>query len=49
LKQRISSLTPVSLGEGAFENRVNEEDIHSKLQIGEWLEFDAIACRTKAI
>jgi hypothetical protein len=39
----------MSLGGGAFENRVNGETIHSKLQIGERLDFDAIVCRIKAI
>jgi len=33
---------------GAFEIRVNGELIHSKLQTGEWPDFDAIAEQVKA-
>jgi len=47
LKQRIASLTLVPSGGGAFEIRVNGELIHSKLQSGEWPDFDAIARAVK--
>jgi selenoprotein W-related protein len=33
---------------GAFEIRVNDELIHSKLETGEWPDFDAIAQQIKA-
>jgi len=33
---------------GAFEIRVNHELLHSKLQTGEWPDFDAIAREVKA-
>jgi len=33
---------------GAFEIRVNGELIHSKLDTGEWPDFDAIAQQVKA-
>ena len=33
---------------GAFEIRVNNELLHSKLQTGEWPDFDAIAKQVKS-
>jgi selenoprotein W-related protein len=33
----------IASGGGAFEIRVNDELIHSKLETGEWPDFDAIA------
>jgi selenoprotein W-related protein len=41
-----STLVPSS--GGAFEIRVNDELLHSKLQSGEWPDFDAIAREVKA-
>jgi selenoprotein W-related protein len=34
-------------GGGAFEIRVNGKKIHSKLETGEWPDFDAIAEQVK--
>jgi len=34
-------------GGGAFEIRVNGELLHSKLETGEWPDFDAIAKQVK--
>jgi selenoprotein W-related protein len=34
-------------GGGAFEIRVNGQRIHSKLETGEWPDFDAIAQQVK--
>ena len=33
---------------GAFEVRLNEELLHSKLQTGEWPDFDTIARQIKS-
>ncbi|PYI92116.1 MAG: hypothetical protein DMF03_02500 [Verrucomicrobia bacterium] len=38
----------VASGGGAFEIRVNGELIHSKLETGEWPDFDAIAQQVKS-
>jgi selenoprotein W-related protein len=38
----------IASGGGAFEIRVNGELIYSKLETGEWPDFDAIAVRVKA-
>jgi len=42
LKQRIGSLKLVPSGGGAFEISVNGKKIYSKLQTGEFPDFDAI-------
>jgi selenoprotein W-related protein len=38
----------IGSGGGAFEIRVNGELIHSKLETGEWPDFDAIAAQVKS-
>jgi selenoprotein W-related protein len=38
----------IASGGGAFEIRVNDELIHSKLDTGEWPDFDAIAQQIRA-
>ena len=49
LKQRIGSLKLVPSGGGAFEISVNGKQIYSKLETGEFPDFDAIlkAVKTK--
>ena len=42
LKQRIGSLKLVPSGGGAFEISVNGKKIYSKLETGEFPDFDAI-------
>ena len=42
LKQRIGSLKLVPSGGGAFEISVNGQKIYSKLQTGEFPDFNAI-------
>jgi len=48
LKQRIGSLKLVPSGGGAFEISVNGKKIYSKLQTGEFPDFDAILQSVKA-
>jgi selT/selW/selH-like putative selenoprotein len=38
----------IASGGGAFEVRVNNELLHSKLKTGEWPDFDAIARQVKS-
>jgi selT/selW/selH-like putative selenoprotein len=38
----------IASGGGAFEIRVNDELIYSKLKTGEWPDFDAIAGQVKS-
>ena len=49
LKQRIGSLKLVPSGGGAFEISVNGKKVYSKLETGEFPDFDAIlkAVKTK--
>jgi len=42
LKQRIGSLKLVPSGGGAFEISVNGKKVYSKLETGEFPDFDAI-------
>ena len=49
LGDRIASLTLVPSGGGAFEIRANDQLIHSKLQSGDWPEFDAVVSAIKKI
>jgi selenoprotein W-related protein len=44
----IAKVKLVPSGGGAFEIRVNGELIHSKLETGEWPDFDAIAQQVKS-
>jgi len=48
LKQRIGSLKLVPSGGGAFEISVNGKKIYSKLETGEFPDFDAILQSVKA-
>jgi selenoprotein W-related protein len=48
LKQRIGSLKLVPSGGGAFEISVNGKKIYSKLQTGEFPDFDAMLKAIKA-
>ena len=48
LKQRIGSLKLVPSGGGAFEVSVNGKKIYSKLQTGEFPDFDAMLKAVKA-
>ena len=47
LKQRIGSLKLVPSGGGAFEISVNGQKIYSKLQTGEFPDFNAIVKAVK--
>jgi selT/selW/selH-like putative selenoprotein len=48
--REAAGVTPklIKSGGGAFEIRVNTELIHSKLDTGEWPDFDAIAQQVKS-
>jgi selenoprotein W-related protein len=48
LKQRIGSLKLVPSGGGAFEISVNGQKLYSKLQTGEFPDFNAILKAVKA-
>ena len=48
LKQRIGSLKLIPSGGGAFEISVNGKKIYSKLETGEFPDFDAILKTVKA-
>ncbi|MBA3961368.1 MAG: hypothetical protein H0X40_05635 [Chthoniobacterales bacterium] len=49
LRDRVSSLTLVPSGGGAFEVSANGKLLHSKLATHEWPEFDAIVRQIKAL
>jgi selenoprotein W-related protein len=49
LGERIASLTLIPSGGGAFEIRVNGKLIHSKLDSGDWPDFDAIVSAIKKL
>jgi selenoprotein W-related protein len=49
LADRIASLTLVPSGGGAFEIRANGKLIHSKLESGDWPDFDAVVSAIKKI
>jgi selenoprotein W-related protein len=42
LGERIKSLTLIPSSGGAFEIRANDKLLHSKLESGEWPDFDEI-------
>ena len=48
LKQRIGSLKLVPSGGGAFEISVNGKKVYSKLDTGEFPDFDAVLKAVKA-
>ncbi len=47
LGERIGSLTLIPSKGGAFEIRANGNLLHSKLESGEWPDFDAIVSAVK--
>jgi selenoprotein W-related protein len=47
LGDRIASLTLVPSGGGAFEVSANGKTLHSKLDSGEWPDFDALVSQIK--
>jgi selenoprotein W-related protein len=47
LGERIKSLTLIPSSGGAFEIRANGKQLHSKLESGEWPDFDAIVMAVK--
>ena len=49
LGERIKSLTLVPSGGGAFEIRANGKLLHSKLESGEWPDFDEIVKAIKKL
>lgn len=49
LGDRIASLTLVPSGGGAFEIRANDQLIHSKLESGDWPDFDAVFKQIKKL
>jgi selenoprotein W-related protein len=49
LGERIKSLTLVPSSGGAFEIRANGQLIHSKLDSGDWPDFDAVVSAIKKI
>jgi selenoprotein W-related protein len=48
LGDRIASLTLVPSGGGAFEVSANGKPLHSKLDTGEWPDFDALVRQIRA-
>jgi selenoprotein W-related protein len=49
LGERIASLTLIPSSGGAFEIRANGKLIHSKLDSGDWPDFDAVVSAIKKI
>jgi selenoprotein W-related protein len=49
LGERIKSLTLIPSNGGAFEIRANGHLLHSKLQSGDWPDFDAIVKAIKKL
>ncbi len=49
LGDRIASLTLIPSGGGAFEIRANDQLIHSKLDSGEWPDFDQVVRQIKRL
>ncbi len=47
LGDRIASLTLVPSSGGAFEVSANGKMLHSKLDSGEWPDFDAVVAQIK--
>ena len=48
LGERIKSLTLIPSSGGAFEIRANGQLLHSKLDSGEWPDFDHVVKKVKA-
>jgi selenoprotein W-related protein len=49
LGERIALLTLVPSSGGAFEVSVNGKTLHSKLDTGEWPDFDALVKQIKKL
>jgi selenoprotein W-related protein len=49
LGERIKSLTLIPSSGGAFEIRANGKLIHSKLDSGDWPDFDAVVSTVKKL
>jgi selenoprotein W-related protein len=49
LGERIKSLTLIPSGGGAFEIRANGKLLHSKLETGDWPDFDDIVKAIKKL
>jgi selenoprotein W-related protein len=49
LGERIKSLTLIPSGGGAFEIRANGKLLHSKLDSGDWPDFDAVVSAIKKV
>jgi selenoprotein W-related protein len=49
LGERIKSLTLIPSGGGAFEVRANGKLLHSKLDSGDWPDFDQVVSRIKKL
>jgi selenoprotein W-related protein len=49
LGERIASLTLIPSSGGAFEIRANDNLLHSKLESGDWPDFDAVVSQIKKI
>lgn len=49
LGERIASLTLIPSGGGAFEIRANGKFLHSKLDSGDWPDFDAVVSAIKKL
>jgi selenoprotein W-related protein len=47
LGERIKSLTLIPSSGGAFEIRANDKLLHSKLDTGDWPDFDAVVTAIK--
>jgi selenoprotein W-related protein len=49
LGERIKSLTLIPSGGGAFEIRANGNLLHSKLDSGDWPDFDQVVSQIKKL
>ena len=49
LGERVKSLTLIPSSGGAFEIQANGQLLHSKLNSGDWPDFDAIVKQVRAL
>jgi selenoprotein W-related protein len=49
LGERVKSLTLIPSGGGAFEIRANGKLLHSKLDSGDWPDFDQVVSQIKKL
>jgi selenoprotein W-related protein len=49
LGERIKALTLIPSSGGAFEIQANGKLLHSKLQTGDWPDFDAVVKQIQAL